>query len=338
MKIEENVSLRPYNTFGIDEPAQLLARVSSLEELQLLHRQPEFRELPKLYLGGGSNLLLTQPFAGMVVKLEIRGTSIIRESEEEIWVKAMCGENWHQFVLHTLSNRWYGLENLSLIPGNVGTAPIQNIGAYGVEIKDYFEELEAYLIDEDRIETFDYTACKFGYRDSIFKGPLKNKAVIVSVTFRLKKKNHVLRTEYGAISDKLTEMGIENPTPQDVSRAVIAIRKSKLPDPALVGNAGSFFKNPTVSREDFERLKADNPTLPGYPTEGGVKLAAGWLIERAGWKGYREGHFGVNPLQALVLVNYGGSKGADLARLSRKIQADVKAKFGVNLEAEVNIL
>jgi UDP-N-acetylmuramate dehydrogenase len=291
-----------------------------------------------LVLGGGSNLLLTKNFEGLVLKNELHGISILKTENEFTYVKSAAGEVWHNFVLFCIENNLGGVENLSLIPGSVGAAPMQNIGAYGIEIKDVFQELEAYEIATGKIKTFNLTECKFGYRESVFKQDLKNQYIITSVTFRLTK-NPKLNTSYGAINDELQKQGISNPTIKDVSNAVIAIRKSKLPDPKEIGNSGSFFKNPVVLKSHLEKLKETYLDIPSYPVDDmHVKLAAGWLIEKAGWKGKTIGNYGVHKNQALVLVNYGGANGSDIFKLSEDILLSIKTQFGVELEREVNIL
>jgi UDP-N-acetylmuramate dehydrogenase len=289
-------------------------------------------------LGGGSNLLLTQDFDGLVLRNEIIGKSIVEESENTVLVKIGAGENWHEFVLWAIENNFGGIENMSLIPGSVGASPMQNIGAYGVEIKDVFNHLLAYHIETGETHRFSLEECQFGYRESVFKRGLKNKYVIAEVCFRLEK-NRKVNTTYGAIKQELEKNGISSPTIRDVSNAVITIRQSKLPNPAELGNAGSFFKNPVVVESIADDLVKKYPEAPVYPAENGKKkLAAGWLIEQAGWKGKTVGTCGVHKLQALVLVNYGGSTGQQIYDLSTAIISDVQSKFGVTLEREVNIL
>ncbi len=336
--IQKNISLKPYNTFGMDVNASHFARFSSVEELNQILNYPEVKNLPLLILGGGSNLLLTRNFEGLVLKNELHGISIVKTENEITYVKSAAGEVWHNFVLFCIENNLGGVENLSLIPGSVGAAPMQNIGAYGIEIKDVFHELEAYEIATGKIRTFNLKECKFGYRESVFKQDLKDQYIITSVTFRLTK-NPKLNTSYGAINDELQKQGISNPSIKDVSNAVIAIRKSKLPDPKEIGNSGSFFKNPVVLKSHLEKLKETYADIPSYPVdETHVKLAAGWLIEKAGWKGKTLGNYGVHKNQALVLVNYGGAIGSDIFKLSEDILQSIKKQFGVELEREVNIL
>lgn len=334
--IQTNFDLQSVNTFGISVKAKIFASFSSIEELsELLNTFPNEE---RLILGGGSNLLLTKDFDGLVLKNEINGFQVNFEDEKEVVVEAGAGEIWHEFVLACIDRNYSGLENLSLIPGSVGASPMQNIGAYGVEIKDCFESLQAYHIASGEIHTFDKVACAFGYRESVFKNKVKGQYVICSVSFRLKK-NAQVNTSYGAISSELEKQGIANPSIRDVSNAVIAIRQSKLPDPKVIGNAGSFFKNPIVANSVYEAIKTQYPEVPFYPVdEEHGKLAAGWLIEQAGWKGKTIGTYGVHKLQALVLVNYGGSTGNQIYDLSSQIIADIETKFGVTLEREVNIL
>lgn len=291
-----------------------------------------------MILGGGSNVLFTRNFDGVVLQNHILGKEVMQEDEDHIFVKVGGGENWHQWVMYCLENNWGGVENLSLIPGSVGASPIQNIGAYGVELKDVFHSLEAIQLDTAQLHTFDRQACRFGYRDSIFKQKAKGKYFITSVTFRLDKQ-HQLHTSYGAIQTELDRMGVSAPSIHDISKAVIHIRQSKLPDPAVIGNGGSFFKNPVVSSSQLAMLQQAYPDIPHYPqADGSEKLAAGWLIEQAGWKGKRLGNYGVHDRQALVLVNYGGARGADIVALSKEIQASVKQQFGVELTPEINLI
>jgi len=338
-QLEQNVSLRAYNTFGLDVKARLFARFTSVDELRALLTLPAVQQAEKLVLGGGSNLLFTQDFGGVVLKNEIMGLEIIAQDEatDTALVRAGAGESWHGLVQYALSQDLSGLENLSLIPGTVGAAPLQNIGAYGAELKDSFDHLEAVEIRSGELRTFTHEQCGFGYRESVFKGPLRNQFIVTGVVLRLQRR-HQLNTSYGAIGTTLADMGIEaDPTPQDVSEAVIRIRRSKLPDPAQIGNAGSFFKNPELSQTKYDALKAQHPGLPGYPVPGGVKVPAAWLIEQCGWKGRRFGAHGVHDQQALVLVNHGGAQGADIRDLAQEIIASVREKFGVELHPEVNI-
>ena len=334
--IQTNFDLKPYNTFGISVKADRYAAFSSIEELQMV--LAERNNEPLLILGGGSNLLLTQDFHGFVLKNEISGFKVLSETANEALVQSGAGETWHDFVMKCIELNLSGLENLSLIPGSVGASPMQNIGAYGVEIKDSFESLSAFHLESGEVHTFDNKACAFGYRESVFKHQFKGQYVICSVTFRLKK-NAKVNTSYGAISSELEKQGISNPSIRDVSNAVIAIRQSKLPDPKVIGNAGSFFKNPIVENSVYEDIQRTYPDAPHYPVNvHQCKLAAGWLIEQAGWKGKTIDTYGVHKLQALVLVNYGGSTGSQIYDLSSQIISDIESKFGVTLEREVNIL
>jgi len=339
--MQKNISIKQYNTFGINVYANLFAKFSSVDELgQLL----EFNQLPTLILGGGSNILFTKNFAGLVLKNEIKGIKEIKEDEHHIYVQVGAGENWHRFVLHCIQKGWAGVENLSLIPGNVGASPMQNIGAYGAEIKDVFYSLEAYHIRDRKMVNFTLNDCEFGYRESVFKKKFKDEFVITDVTFRLNR-IPVYNIAYGAIAQELEKMGVKNLSLQAVSQAVISIRSSKLPDPAVIGNAGSFFKNPEISSSQYIMLSSQFPGIVGYSLPNGhVKLAAGWLIEQCGpkngvsWKGYRNGDAGCHEKQALVLVNYGNASGSELFDLSESILQSVKARFGVVLEREVNIV
>lgn len=337
MNIQENISLKTFTTFGIDKKAKFFTVASSLEELVAALTKAKEMQLPVLVLGGGSNMLLTKDFEGLVIKLEIKGIHLIHENEDQLLVEVGAGEIWHDLVLHCIQQDWAGLENLSLIPGTVGASPMQNIGAYGVEIKDVFHSLTALHRDTLTLTTFDAPACKFGYRESVFKNELKDQYVITSVTFSLSKTPH-FRLDYGAIQDVLLEKGVQQPTLKAVSDAVIHIRESKLPNPKEIGNAGSFFKNPSIPSTQYGALKAQYPSLPGYPSTEGVKVPAGWLIEQAGWKGKRFGEVGVHAKQALVLVNYGAGTGEEIKSLSEQIQASILEKFGIALLAEVNFI
>jgi UDP-N-acetylmuramate dehydrogenase len=342
MQISENISLKNYNTFGIDVTAEYFAGFTNESELaELLEFKKSTatnQQTPALILGGGSNILFTKKVNGIVLKNEIKGIKKINEDDEYVYVKAGAGENWHQLVLHCLQNNWAGFENLSLIPGNAGASPMQNIGAYGVEIKDVFYQLEAFHLQEKKIIYFGLKDCEFGYRESVFKRKIKGEFVITSVTYRLNKIPK-FNTNYGAINQELEAMGVKDLSIQAISQAVINIRSSKLPNPAEIGNAGSFFKNPEIDAVIFEKLKENNPSIIGYPLANDqVKLAAGWLIEQCGWKGYRKGDAGCHSRQALVLVNYGHAKGDEIYNLSGEIINSVQNKFGVLLEREVNII
>ncbi len=338
MNLSFDASLQALNTFGIACKSYALGAFSNSQELEGLLKHPSVSGRPHMILGGGSNLLFTRDYEGVVLLNKVRCIGLVNEDDAHFFVKAGAGENWHQFVLHCISQGWAGLENLSLIPGNVGASPMQNIGAYGVEIKDRFHSLEAYHIASGKTEFFDAKACEFGYRESIFKRRLKDQYIIMGVTFRLLK-NPNLNTSYGAINDELKSMGVQSPTIADISQAVVNIRNSKLPNPAVLGNAGSFFKNPVVEASVYKSIASTYPDAPHYPsTEGMVKMAAGWLIEKAGWKGKRVGACGVHEKQALVLVNYGGATGTDIFNLSQQVLDAVRSKFNIELEREVNII
>lgn len=342
MQIQENISLRHYNSFGINAYARYFSSFSNVDELgALLATQ---KKSPALILGGGSNLLLTGDVDGLVLKNDIKGIEETGEDNAYIYVHAGAGENWHRFVQYCIQRGWAGLENLSLIPGNVGASPMQNIGAYGVEIKDVFNSLTAFHIHDKTIHTFTPGDCEFGYRESVFKRKYKGEYIILNVIFRLRK-HPVFHTEYGAIQQELEAMKITELSIQAISQAVINIRSSKLPDPAVIGNAGSFFKNPSIPKEQFLQLKEKYNNIVGYENpDGTIKLAAGWLIEHAGpepgisWKGYRRGDAGCHAKQALVLVNYGNAIGEEIYDLSEAILQSVQQKFGVILEREVNIV
>ena len=336
MQIHENFPLKSYNTFSIDARAKFFNSFSSAEELEELLMI--YSEYPVFILGGGSNILFTKDYEGCVLKNEIKGIELQHEDAEHVYVKVGAGENWHQFVLHCINHNWAGVENLSLIPGNVGASPIQNIGAYGVELDDVFWNLEAFHIGDRRIHTFTREDCEFGYRNSLFKERYKDQFAIISVTLQLRKKP-IFHTDYGAIVEELEKMGVKDLSIKAVSQAVINIRSSKLPDPQKIANAGSFFKNPEVPTEKYEALKLAFPDIVAYPlAKGTVKLAAGWMIEQCGWKGYRKGDAGCHAKQALVLVNYGKATGKEVYDLSDEILQSVKKKFGVALEREVNII
>ena len=335
MQIQENISLKPYNTFGIDAKAKLYSSFRNVAELSGLISQPG--RMQTLILGGGSNILFKNDFDGLILKNDIKGIEKVKEDDDNVYIKVGAGENWHQFVLYCIKNKWAGIENLSLIPGNVGASPMQNIGAYGVEIKEVFHELKAFHLHEKSNYTFALKDCEFGYRESIFKRRYKDEFVILNVTYKLNKIPKY-NTSYGAIEQELERMGVKQLSIDAVSQAVINIRTSKLPDPKEIGNAGSFFKNPSIAKEKFEALKSEFPGIIGYENpDHTMKLAAGWLIEQCGWKGYRSGDAGVHARQALVLVNYGNAKGNEIYSLSESIINSVHEKFGVALEREVNI-
>ena len=336
MTLKNNISLKPFNTFGIDVNASKFVSIDSLQNLKdILNTNP----VDLLTLGGGSNMLLTKDVEALVLQINLKGISVISSFKNSVHVEVAAGENWHELVCWCLNKDFGGLENLSLIPGNVGTAPIQNIGAYGGELKDSFISCEAIHIHTKELRTFTKEECNFGYRNSIFKQELKGQYIITSVVFELSRYDHSLKTNYGAIEAELQNSAIETPTIQDVSKAVISIRNSKLPDPKIIGNSGSFFKNPVISYSKFEVLQNQFPQIQHYKiSENAVKIPAGWLIDTAGFKGKTFGDFGVHTKQALVLVNYGGASGKDILNLSQQIQKAVKYIFDIDLETEVNIL
>ena len=337
MRIEANKSLKYFNTFGIDCQARFYVSVTSVDELKEILANKNYTD--RLILGGGSNMLLTHDIEALVIHLNLKGIKIISENENYVQIEAMAGENWHDFVLECINKDYGGLENLSLIPGNVGTAPIQNIGAYGVELNDVFVSCKAVEIETQTESVFVKEDCNFGYRSSIFKNEVKGKFIITSVVLQLTKKNHKKSTSYGAIQQKLAEKNIKNPSIKDISDAVIAIRESKLPDPKKLGNSGSFFKNPVIDNENFQDFRNRYPDAPFYevsPTE--FKIPAGWLIEQAGFKGKQFGDAGVHKNQALVLVNYGNATGSEIWELAILIQKKVKEKFGIYIEPEVNVI
>ncbi len=335
MSIQQNIALTKYNTFGIKAYAKRFVTITSFYEIQQLLKT----EKELFLISGGSNMLLTNDIEKLVVHIDIKGISIDKEEDNFVYITVNAGENWHDFVLWCIDQDYGGLENLSLIPGNVGTCPIQNIGAYGVEVKDVITKVEGISIaTEERVE-FSNEDCQFGYRDSIFKNNLKGSVILTAVSFRLTKKKHQLNTSYGAIETELASRNIKNPTLKDISNAVIAIRKSKLPDPKEIGNSGSFFKNPIISTILFKQLQQKFPTIPNYPiSKTTVKVPAGWLVEQAGYKGKRFGDAGVHTKQALVLVNYGNASGKEIYNLAQKIQKTVFKQFKISLEIEVNVL
>ena len=338
LTIQSNVSLKPYNTFGIDASTRYLIEVENEADIYTLHQLPDFQTLPKLILGGGSNLLLTQDFGGITIKINIKGIEKIAENEQHLWLKVGAGEIWHDLVCYCLERNYAGLENLSLIPGTVGAAPMQNIGAYGVELKDTFDQLEAIHMATGEKRIFYHADCRFGYRDSVFKHEAKGLFFITSVLFRLSK-TPIFQVSYGDIQKTLDQMGVKELSIQAVSDAIVKIRRSKLPDPAEIGNAGSFFKNPEISASQYKKLQAIYPEVPHYQMGNNtVKVPAGWLIEQCGWKGKRTGNVGVHNRQALVLVNYGGGTGMEIKQLSEKIQQSVKERFGILLQTEVNFV
>lgn len=335
METQQNISLKPFNTFGIDVSASQFVELTDKSQLKSIL---ENNTLPLLILGGGSNLLLTKDFEGLAIKNNIKGIEVVAEDDESVTLKVGAGESWHQFVMHCIANNYCGVENLSLIPGNVGASPMQNIGAYGVEVKDVITKVEAVSLKDFTIKEFTNQECEFGYRTSIFKTSHKGQYFISAVTFKLSKYPD-LNTSYGAIDTELKNRGVSNPSIKDVSDAVIAIRQSKLPDPTQIGNSGSFFKNPVVAEEVKNSIVSNFENAPNYPqADGTFKMAAGWLIEQCGWKGKMIGNYGVHDKQALVLVNHGGAKGSDIFQLSEDIISSVQQKFNITLEREVNII
>jgi len=336
--IQENISLQPFNSFGIQVLAKNFCSITSFNEMQEIIEWNRTKKNQLLILGGGSNLLFTKDYDGLVVQNSLKGIALIKEDNDYYYVKAMAGENWHQFVTYCVNNQYQGIENMSLIPGNVGASPMQNIGAYGVEIKDVFDSLEALQISDGNIVRFDNKACEFGYRESVFKHQLRNQFIILSVVFKLRKKP-IYNTSYGNIEQELINMNVQEPNIQAISEAVIRIRQRKLPDPAKIGNAGSFFKNPIIPNVLFEEIKKIDQDIPGFAisNQAFTKVPAAWLIEQTGWKGFRAGDAGCYPLQPLVLVNYGNATGAEIYHLSAQIIEKVQARFGIQLEREVNI-
>ena len=338
MNIIENYPLLKLNTFGVDVKAKYFTSINTINELIEVTKTNVFKDLELLILGGGSNILFTKDFDGLVILNNIKGKEIIDQNQQSIFLKIGAGENWHELVMYCVDNGWGGIENLSLIPGNTGTAPMQNIGAYGVEIKETFIELEALEISSGKIVKFNNSDCEFGYRESVFKNKMKNQYIILNITLELKK-NPVLNINYGDVKAILESQNIKNPAIKEVSNAIISIRQSKLPDPKKIGNSGSFFKNPIVSLNQLELIKKKYPNIVNYEiNENEFKIAAGWLIERAGWKGKKFNNYGVHEKQALVLVNYGLANGMEIFELSEKIILDIKDKFGITLEREVNII
>ena len=338
MTLIENCSIKPYTTFGIEAKARYFVRVSTAEELSEALKHPLVAGLPVLILGGGSNMLFTKDYEGIVVKIDIKGITVDHQKNDTVLVSAGAGEDWDNFVSFCVGKGYAGLENLSLIPGLVGTCPVQNIGAYGVEVKDTIDHVTVYDRNTDQICKLSNAECHFGYRESIFKYSAKGRYIITSVAFSLAL-NPVFHTQYGAITAELAEMGVNSLSLGAIRNAVISIRSRKLPDPFVIGNAGSFFKNPTVDASQYARLHDSFPEIVAYLLpDGCYKLAAGWLIEQCGWKGYRKGDAGVHTNQALVLVNYGQATGSEMLELATAIQSSIKAKFGIVLEMEVNVI
>ena len=336
MQIQENFPLKKYNTFGIDVLARYFSTFTSASELKSL--LDDSKNIAHMILGGGSNILFTKDFGGLLLKNDIPGITVVKEDQNHIYLEAGAGVNWHTFVMYCVDHNYGGVENLSLIPGNVGASPMQNIGAYGVEIKDVFYKLEAFHMQEKMTRIFTASDCEFGYRESAFKKKYRGMFAILSVTFRLSK-NPVFNISYGAIEEELKKMEVNKLTIKAISDAVINIRTSRLPDPALIGNAGSFFKNPEISKQELHELKQIDPAIPSYKiNDDTFKIPAGWLIEQCGWKGYRKGDAGCYEKQALVLVNYGSAKGKEILDLSEEIKTSVQKKFRIVLETEVNTI
>lgn len=339
VSIQENRSIQALNTFGIPANARFLAHITSLEDLQEVVKLSPLKSSRRLILGGGSNILFTKDFDGLILKVDVMGKTVHEENDDTVLVTVGAGENWHEFVRYCLGQNWGGIENLSLIPGTAGAAPIQNIGAYGVEIKNVLVYVDGLDLITGQPRRFNHDECRFGYRESVFKHDLHEKIFVSSITLRLTRRSHRLDTHYGAIQEVLRKHKIDRPTILDVSDAVIAIRRSKLPDPSVLGNAGSFFKNPTVDESLASDIRSRYPKMPSYPSDNQkVKIPAGWLIEACGWKGKRIGNVGVHDQQALVLINLGNGTGEEIFQLATKIQESVKEKFGIALTTEVNII
>jgi len=333
MQLQQNISLKPYNTFGIDTPAEYFIELNDMDTLEEVTEMTQQKHI----LGGGSNILLTRPVRGLVIHNRLKGIEIEKEDSENIWLRVQSGEIWHDLVLYAIGNGWGGIENLALIPGTVGASPMQNIGAYGVEVKETIESIRFWYWKEKVQLNYKSRECNFGYRDSIFKHQLKDRVFITSVVYKLKKQPEY-NISYGALAHELEQMGVNELSVKAVAYAVMHIRTSKLPDPKITGNAGSFFKNPTIPREQFSVLRAKYHSIPSYRVNDAlVKVPAGWLIEQCGWKGYRSGDTGVHIKQALVLVNYGNAKGIDIWNLSSEIISSVKERFGITLEREVQV-
>jgi UDP-N-acetylmuramate dehydrogenase len=336
MMLREGISLKPFNTFGIEARAQFFMEALLNEDILNLAGNLQENYRPLLVLGGGSNILFTKDFPGTVLKISTKGTHLLKEDNETVWVQASAGENWDDFVGFCVDHGWGGIENLSAIPGNTGTSPVQNIGAYGVEMKDTFVELEAFDLESRGIKILAKDDCRLGYRESIFKSQNKGRYIILNVTFRLSK-NPILCLDYGNIRKELAIMKVTDPGIKDVREAVCRIRANKLPDPKVTGNAGSFFKNPVIPPQQYEKLKQSFPEIVSFKQNGNIKLAAAWMIEQCGWKGKRKGNAGVHSTQPLVLVNLGNATGLEIINLGNEIRQSVYGKFGIMLETEVNV-
>lgn len=337
MEIQRNISLKPYNTFGLAAMAKFFCEINSIDDLRLALQDEKHPK--KFIISGGSNMLITSDLNALVLHINIKGIEVVKEDEDTVTIKVMAGENWHEMVLWTLDNNYGGLENMSLIPGSTGTAPIQNIGAYGVELKDTFISCEAMNVETQNLRIFSKEDCQFGYRDSYFKNEGKGKYIITSVTFNLTKNNHKKNTSYGAIEAELEKEGISDPSIKEISNAVIAIRQSKLPDPKMLGNSGSFFKNPIIRASEFHTFTKNHSEAPYYKvSKDAYKIPAGWLIEQCGFKGKRFGDAGIHKNQALVLVNHGNATGKEILELAYRIIGEVEKKFGIQIAPEVNII
>ncbi len=339
LNVEENVNLAPYNTFGVAEHTRWLTRISHDGQITELLNHRLFNTQPRLILGGGSNLLFTRSYQGLVIRVEIKGIEQVHADNEHIWLRVGAGENWHELVMKCVAANYGGVENLALIPGTAGAAPVQNIGAYGAELSEVLHAVEGYNLLTGEKQTLTATECRLGYRDSLFKHELKDKFLISSITLRLTTAHHRIRTSYGVLADMLKGQKITHPRLHDISQAVIRIRLSKLPDPAQLGNAGSFFKNPVIAKKHYEELKEKHPDIPGFDVDNEhIKIPAAWLIEQCGWKGKRNGNAGVHVHQPLVLVNYGGASGMEILKLAMDIRQSVADRFDVELQPEVSII
>ena len=332
----ENHPLKKHNSFGVDARSSLFAAPTSIDELLSILEAYDYSQYPMLVIGEGSNILFTRDYEGLILSPAMKGVELLEESKSSVLVKVGAGENWDNWVEKASREGWFGLENLSLIPGSVGSAPVQNIGAYGVELKDLFDSLEAWDLKEKKIVSLDHETCRFGYRSSIFKGEARGRYIITSVNFRLNKMP-VLKLEYGRIAEAFREA--KGSTPKDLRQVVVNIRNQKLPDPEKIGNAGSFFKNPLVDRTIFKCIRVDHSDIPSYPDcNNQVKIPAAWLIEKSGWKGKQIGNVGTWPTQPLVIVNHGAATGQEILDFSIQIQESVEEHFRISLEREVKVI